>query len=84
MKNTRRGVFGGRAVARGFSLPSEMYEALVERARWEDRPVSWVVQKAIAAYLSANRAVGDGTETLSAESLLAAVTTPEALGSDEE
>jgi len=58
MENTQR-VFGGPSIPRNISLPAELSEALTRQARREDRPVSRVVQRALIAYLLAERAADD-------------------------
>lgn len=45
--------FPGRAEVTGVSLPSSLLAATRELAAREDRPVSWVVRRALVSYMDA-------------------------------
>lgn len=49
--NRVKQMFSGPAIARSFSLPQRLSEAVTRRAIQEQRPVSWVVQRALVMYL---------------------------------
>lgn len=50
----------GPSIARNFSMPKALYDALKERARQEDRPVSRVVRRALILYLTDTMSSADG------------------------
>lgn len=43
-----------RAEARGISLPSGLWVRVRERARAENRPISWIVKRALLKELAAS------------------------------
>ena len=43
----------GRAITRTISLPLSLDKRLVTRAQKEDRPISWIVRRALVQYLDA-------------------------------
>ena len=43
---------GGPATRAGISLPENLMQATRERAAQEERPFSWVVRRALLAYLA--------------------------------
>ena len=59
MNNRVREVFGGPAIARSFSIPQDMSEAVTRRAIREERPASWIVQRALLIYLEGDRPAAD-------------------------
>ena len=47
-----------KSVVRGISMPAAVHDRLLEQARREDRPVSWIVRRAVQQYLN-EQAGGD-------------------------
>lgn len=43
-------ILDGPRVTRGISMPREMDRELKRQARREDRPVSWVIRRALVRY----------------------------------
>ena len=51
-----------RSTTRGISLPHGLNERLVTKARQEDRPVSWVIRRALMYYFAAAEASREGRQ----------------------
>lgn len=54
-----RRTFAEPKVSRGLTLPQSLDAALQEQARAEERPVSWVVRRAIRRYLENRQEAND-------------------------
>ena len=55
--------YGGRCRGRNVSLPEALDKLLLKRAQEEDRPISWVMRRALVEYLTKDEEVGDDDQS---------------------